>query len=338
MRPATWAFAGWLALCGAGCAGASDGGEALVDGGVDVTGDAATDSTTDSSDTDAAADPLCNGSAALCTRTLAELCLPGAHNAMSSAAEGWSFPNQNVAFTALLDQGIRALLLDVYRWDDPDDDGGEADAGPELWLCHSNCLLGKRRFSEALAGLRTWLDAHPRELVFIVLEDPAPAAEVKAAIDAADLRERAAELDPTALPTLGALLDAGKQLVWTAEQKGGAPAPGVWYHDVWKLVQDTPYTFRSQQELRTYSSDAHSCRPNRGAADAPLLQVNHWVAKILPTVEQSAAANTLDVLLERAAACEALRGRKVNILAVDHADMGEVVRAARILNGLEAAP
>ncbi len=341
MRFASRALAAGFALFGAGCTGAGDGGSAHTGGGVDVVGNAAADVADSAGDTtvaDAAGLPLCNGAAALCGRTLAELCLPGAHNAMSSAAEGWSFPNQNVAFTTLLDLGVRALLLDVHRWDDPDDDAGGADAGPQLWLCHGNCLLGKRPFSDALDALKGWLDAHPRELVLIVLEDAAPAAEVKAAIEASGLRERAAELDPAALPTIGALLDDGKQLVWTAEQKGAVPAAGVWYHDVWKLVQDTPYTFHSQQELRTYSGDAHSCRPNRGAADAPLLQVNHWVAKLLPTVEQSAAANTLAVLLERATACEALRGRKVNILAVDHADVGEVVPATRILNGLEAAP
>lgn len=287
---------------------------------------------------DAQTGPLCNGAAVSCGRTLAQVCLAGAHNAMSSAAEGWNFPNQNVAFPALLDLGIRALLLDIHRWDDPEDDGTAADAGPELWLCHGNCVLGHRRLAEALADLRSWLDAHPRELVFVVFEDAVGAADVKAALKAAALVDRAARLDAAALPTLGAMLDAGIQVVWTAEQKGEKPDGAAFYLDVWALVQDTPYTFKSMAEIDRYEGTDHSCRVNRGQADAPLLQVNHWVAKVLPAAALSAEANTLERLLARAAACEALRGQKVNLLVVDHADSGEVVRACRILDGLEARP
>lgn len=311
----------------AGCAG----GAAAPDA-------ASSDAANDASAADAGAAALCNGAAALCDRRLDELCLPGAHNAMSSAAEGWLFFNQNLAMIDQLELGIRALLLDVHRWDDPSDDGTPADAGVELWLCHGNCQLGHRRFSEALVELRGWLDAHPRELVVVVLEDSAPADAIKAALAEAKLLERAAALTPAGLPTLGALLDAGKQLVWTAEQHGDPPDGSATYHDVWRLVRDTPYTFHSMQELQTYAGPEHSCRPNRGDADAPLLQVNHWVAKVLPAATLSAEANVLSVLLERAAACEALRGQMVNLLVVDHADLGGVVQAARILNGLEAPP
>ncbi|MCB9738258.1 MAG: hypothetical protein H6747_03255 [Deltaproteobacteria bacterium] len=325
-----------LLLALVGCGSAHSGATSSAVDSSAATSDATGDATDVAADRQAG--PLCNGAAASCERTLSQVCLAGAHNAMSSAAEGWNFPNQNVAFPALLDLGIRALLLDIHRWDDPEDDGTAADAGPELWLCHGNCVLGHRRLADALADLRSWLDAHPRDLVFVVFEDAVGAADVKAALKAAALVDRAAKLDPAALPTLGAMLDAGIQVVWTAEQKGEKPDGAAFYLDVWALVQDTPYTFKSMAEIDRFEGAAHACRVNRGQADAPLLQVNHWVAKVLPAAALSAEANTLERLLARAAACEALRGQKVNLLVVDHADSGEVVRACRILDGLEARP
>ena len=75
---------------------------------------------------DAAAALSCNGDPRLCARRLDEITLPGAHNAMSSKAEGWAFPNQDVAFDTLLDSGIRALLMDVHSWSDPEGDGTKA--------------------------------------------------------------------------------------------------------------------------------------------------------------------------------------------------------------------
>ena len=157
---------------------------------------------------------------------------------------------------------------------------------------------------------------------------------IAAAVEAAGLAARSFAFDGKAWPTLGTLLDDGKQLIWSAEQGGGEPA---WYHHVWSIQQDTPYTFHSQGELETAGGDDDSCRPYRGDKTAQLLSVNHWVAKVLPTTQQSDAANTLPVLLKRAQRCAALRGQPVNSLVVDHANRGDVVRAARILNGLEPA-
>jgi hypothetical protein len=328
-----------LALAAAGCGSSGadgvDAGEhgAGGDGGAlgDADGGAAGATTSDGGATDSAArGPVCNGAAALCARPFDQICLAGAHNAMSSKAEGWAFPNQDLAFVDLLDLGIRALLLDVYIWDDPDDDAPAA-----LHLCHGSCLLGHRRFDAALADLRAWLDAHPRDFVLIVFEDHAPAADVSAAIVAAGLAERAYAHDGGAWPTLGAMLDDGRQLLLSAEQGGGEPA---WYHHVWSLQQDTPYTFHSQAELRADGPADDSCRHYRGDKDAPLFSINHWVAKVLPTQAQSDAANALDVLLARAERCRATRGHVVNSLVVDHANRGDVVRAVRILNGLEPAP
>ncbi len=57
----------------------------------------------------------CNGSAALCDRTLDEVVFPSTHNSMSGATEpSWLFANQNDGVSAQLEAGIRGLLIDTH--------------------------------------------------------------------------------------------------------------------------------------------------------------------------------------------------------------------------------
>ncbi len=58
---------------------------------------------------------VCNGSAALCARRLDEAIFPGTHNSYAASDEpGWHFANQRFAIGRQLDDGIRALLIDVH--------------------------------------------------------------------------------------------------------------------------------------------------------------------------------------------------------------------------------
>ena len=57
----------------------------------------------------------CNGSKALCDRSLAEVVYPSTHNSMSAADQpGWLFANQEDGITAQLDAGVRGLLIDTH--------------------------------------------------------------------------------------------------------------------------------------------------------------------------------------------------------------------------------
>lgn len=93
-----------------------------------------------------------------------------------------------------------------------------------------------------------------------------------------------------------------------------------------EMVQDTPYQFTSIDEF--------SCDPNRGTPGNPLLLVNHWLAIDPPDPNAAAEANTLDVLLERAERCAALRERTANIIAVDFYGNGDLLAAIDELNGV----
>ena len=57
----------------------------------------------------------CNGAPELCDRRIDQVSFPAAHNAMSNAEiPGWMFPHHSVAFPGQLQNGVRALLIDIH--------------------------------------------------------------------------------------------------------------------------------------------------------------------------------------------------------------------------------
>ncbi|MCU0621008.1 MAG: hypothetical protein MUC69_05840 [Gemmatimonadales bacterium] len=306
-----------------------------------------------------AAAPLatCNGSAALCDRRLDEVVLAGAHNAMGTSDDAtWMFPNQDGSIAALLERGVRAFLLDVMHGHtvgsdvttDFDTEGQRAkyeqvvgpeafaaamrardrlagEAGPVgLYMCHGFCELGAVPFDSALATFARFLATHPSDIVVVVIEDYVPAEEITAAITRAGLAPLVYR-GPwrTPLPTLDTLIARRERLVVLGEH---ATDTAGWYHPAFRVLQETPYTFRTPE--------AFSCRPNRGARDNPLLLMNHWIETTpAPRPSNAALVNTEAMLVARARECRRMRGKLPNIIAVDFAATGDVVRAAATLNG-----
>jgi hypothetical protein len=307
---------------------------------------------------------LCNGHRALCDRRLDEVVFPGAHNSMSAAeVDGWMFPNQERGSVSLLGHGIRALLFDVHygtpiggrvKTDIQDERASRAtfekaigreavDAamrirdrltgpptGPRApYLCHGFCELGAVPLATMLAGVRDFLVRNPGEVLLFVVEDYVAPQDVEAAFREAGLLRflyRGPVRRP--FPTLREMIDSDQRLVVFAEKDAhGVP----WYRPAFESIQETPYTFHRPEDF--------SCRPNRGPADAPLFQVNHWI-ETTPTPRPSNAAivNAHDVLLARARQCQQERGMLPNVLAVDFALTGDVVGVAAVLNGLAATP
>jgi len=139
----------------------------------------------------------------------------------------------------------------------------------------------------------------------------------------------------TPFPTLRELIESDKRILVMAENdNGGGSIP--WYHDGFELMQETPYTFKSADELRA----AASCKPNRGTADSPLFQFNHWVEKLPRSPDLGAEVNAYDFLIERARECRRRRGLLPNLVAVDFYDEGDIFEASRMLNrlGRDAEP
>jgi hypothetical protein len=202
--------------------------------------------------------------------------------------------------------------------------------GPRApYLCHGFCELGAVPLATMLAGVREFLVQNPGEVLLFVIEDYVAPQDVEAAFREAGLLRllyRGPVRRP--FPTLREMIDSDQRLVVFAEKDAhGVP----WYRPAFETIQETPYTFHRPEDF--------SCRPNRGLADAPLFQVNHWI-ETTPTPKPSHAAivNAHDVLLARARQCQQERGMLPNILAVDFALTGDVVGVAAVLNGLAATP
>jgi len=101
-----------------------------------------------------------------------------------------------------------------------------------------------------------------------------------------------------------------------------------WYHPAFQVLQETPYTFHTPEDF--------SCKANRGDKDSPLFLINHWIETTpAPRPSNAVLVNREDVLLARARQCQKERGKFPNVIAVDFAATGDVVRAAAVLNGLE---
>lgn len=101
---------------------------------------------------------LINGRADLADRRYNEVAYATTHNAMSSNQAGYIFPNQISNMRKQLDDGIRALMLDVHLKDG------------RLALCHGLCELGSQDFVEGLIEIRGFLDERPNEVVTFILE------------------------------------------------------------------------------------------------------------------------------------------------------------------------
>jgi hypothetical protein len=155
----------------------------------------------------------------------------------------------------------------------------------------------------------------------LILQDYAEAGDIGHAFEGAHLANQALVHSPgSRWPTLKRMITSGTRLVVFSEHQGGTPR---WLLPAFDEMQDTPFTFSTVAQF--------SCAPNRGPADAPLLLVNHWLsgpdaAAMLPIV------NGREQLLARVQRCEAERGMTPDIIAVDHAEVGDVIAVVHELN------
>jgi hypothetical protein len=93
------------------------------------------------------------------------------------------------------------------------------------------------------------------------------------------------------------------------------------------FVQETPYDFPTVESF--------SCAPNRGTPDAPLLQINHWLNGFTSLVSDAELVNAADVLGPRVEECRRERGMQPNLIAVNYADIGDLLAVVDELNGVD---
>jgi hypothetical protein len=261
---------------------------------------------------------------------------------MSARSLGWRIPNQSVDIPAQLRYGIRALLLDTH-YGRPQldgsvrtDDDGTATGGPRAtYFCHVACEIGSTPLVAGLRAIRSWVRAHPRNVLAIIHEDHIAPRDFVAAMEASGLARSAYRGSTRRWPTLARMIASRRQVVVLAENRAGR-AP--WYHPAYDgIVQETPYSWPRPGLITRGARWRASCKPNRGGRTGSLFLMNHWSPPVPPDVPDlaaSAAVNAQRVLVGRAKACRARRGRLPSIIAVDQVEAGGLLAAVRRLNAL----
>lgn len=296
----------------------------------------------------------CNGSVELCSRTLNNVVLPGSHNSMSAKELGWFRPNQTFSIPNQLRRGARAMLIDTYYGQprtlpngtttvDKLSRAAGSSIGAEMFLCHEVCAWGNSKLIDVFSEIRAFVTANPREVMVFVNQDSVTPTDYARAVEQSGLIDFVYRGSTDNYPTLGEMIDSNQRVAMFAEQQTDGVA---WYHEAYDgAVQETPYTFPSSDELSDPELLNESCRELRGGTSATLFLMNHWISRPQnpseippPIISDAELVNSKSALVARARACEARRGFLPNILAVDFFGTGDVVGAARELNGVEAKP
>lgn len=256
----------------------------------------------------------CNGSASRCGRRLDQVVFPTTHNAMATRAERFSAANQQRSMRRQMDDGVRGLMLDAHRW------------MGDVWLCHGACAVGARRLAEGLCDIGQFLDAHPEEVLVLILESYITGAELEGAMREAGLLDALhvqREGDPW--PTLGAMIASGRRVV-VLDDRADPSRP--WDLPVWRFAQETPFSAERPTDL--------DCRMNRGASDNGLFILNHFLTAPIAFESLAEMVNHNPFLVDRARRCWRERGRVPNFVTVDFYEIGDLFAASEALDA-EAA-
>jgi hypothetical protein len=284
----------------------------------------------------------------------------------ASSEEGWAFGRQTGGLLAQLSFGVRAFLVDLHygapiktlvRTDflTPAEQAfSDRQMGPKqqaalaraialfggdpgdsrVYLCHLYCELGATPARTEFQKLHDWLRVNPNEVIILILEDHVEAEDAVDVLESSGLADRAfAWAAGSPAPTMRQLIETKKNVIVMAEYHGGAVEH--WYNSAYdRLLQDTPYGFKSVDEM----ADPTSCAVNRGKRSAPMLLLNHWLdTGGLAPKSLADEANGMEVLLARAEVCAQRRGQIPNIVAVDFYSEGDIRRVVDRMNRVDVA-
>lgn len=310
----------------------------------------------------ASATLTCNGYAQLCSRRIDQVVFAGTHNAMSAAdSPGWFIPNQSHGIARQLDDGLRAFKISTHygvgkpgnvrtdiaaagekvnRVSEKLDQQarsalqrfsgavgfGKVKGKREVWLCHTLCELGATRALAFFGTIHRFLQLNPGQVIVLFDEDYVSEASLEDVFKQSGLYSHLVVLrDGQQMPTLGQLVRSQHNvLVFTQE-----PVTGRYPWNMYAFggfIQDTP--------LGAVKPSQFSCKPARGTSRSPLLMMNDWADLFPPRRSPNVALTQRAFIVKRARQCEAERHRLPNLILTDFYDSGDVVGAARVLNGL----
>ncbi|KAL5117010.1 hypothetical protein ACEQ8H_005096 [Pleosporales sp. CAS-2024a] len=192
----------------------------------------------------------------------------GAHDSPFLRNQATSFSTSGNHFyntTVQLESGVRMLSAQVHQFN---------NSGTVEWhLCHTSCnLLDAGTLTNWLQEIKTWMDAHPNDVVtlLIVNSDDADAATLGSQFAASGIDQLAytppsLSSPPTQWPTLSALISNRTRLLTFVASLAAPPSPQYPY-----LMDEFTFLFENPFENTTPAT--YACNPDRPTSlrDNPL--------------------------------------------------------------------
>lgn len=256
----------------------------------------------------------CNGFDYLCDRKYNEVAYLTTHNAYNSEQDSFLLPNHHFNIATQLEEGVRALMIDVY------DEGGIST------VYHTLSILGTAPLVDFLVDIKDFLVQNPNEVVTIILECYTTADAIEADLTTAGLMSYlyTQEKDKE-WATLQTMIDANTRLVLFSDVNDASPQQS-WYHYVWDFAVETPFSISSL--------NAFTCDWNRGNPENDLFILNHFVTNVagVGDVAQSILANANPFFMDRVVLCQELTGKFPNFITVDFYELGDCFAVVEYLN------
>lgn len=257
----------------------------------------------------------CNGDQALCNKRFNEVAFLTTHNAFNAEEDNFNLPNQTYGLTRQLNDGVRALMIDVY------DEGGI----PTVY--HSLSFLGTTPLESNLSEVKNFLDANPNEVVTIIFECYADFLMIEEAFINTELLPYTYSQEQGEIwPTLQEMINDDKRLLVLSDRDDAAPGES-WYHYVWDHAVETDFSNNALSDF--------DCDFNRGEPENDLFILNHFATD--PTLgtgrtDLSEQANEFNYFYNRAIQCWSEVGKFPNFPTVDFYELGDGLEVVDSLN------
>jgi len=277
----------------------------------------------------------CNGHPELCNRAFSAVSYVTTHN---SFAVGKSPAcNQNNPILTQLNDGVRALMLQIHIQDPTNHVFGAVE------LCHTSCaLLDAGPLNTALTQIRTWLDAHPNEVITLFMhnQDNFGMSELIIPFQQAGLIPMIYYKSPQAAwPTLAQMISVGQRVVVLVDVNTDTTNYPMLMNE-FTVAWETPYNYPVNSEF-----PCNQDRPT-GPLDIPFSSAmsvaNHFpwtlfavagTAIPIPNPDFATQVNSLSALQSHIQTCAGL-GVRVTYMAVDFYEYGSVFQVVAQLNGV----
>ena len=252
----------------------------------------------------------CNGSNNLCNKRYNEVAYLTTHNAFNSKQDRFLFPNQKSNIAEQLNNGVRALMIDVY-----DDNGSTV-------VYHAYKFLGSQPLSVYLNDIKYFLDNNPNEILTIILETYTSSNAIENEINKVGLLKYLHTQDVNSIwPKLQTMIDSNKRLVILSD-KNDANEKQSWYHYMWNFAVENKYG-----EI--------NCEFNRGNAENSLFIFNHFITSLTGNKENANKVNSFKYLMNHITNCKDLKNKFPNFITVDFYEIGESIDVVSKLNSTE---